>query len=331
MNIFSIKSKLTISLLTILTSSIITIVLYHINMSSLNRKIDLLKDDINELIIQSQKLSNQTYLVTSWVINYSRATDESEKSNISEEITNSQNELDHIYDELIKKFKKSKINGYDDTLKQISNEITNFYDECEKVKNGSKDDLFTKGLTINKYCYNLSSSLSQFTVRDINEEVKKIFTFIRYLSGVSAFIISGICLFFIMSLLRSISNPLFKLVKAMAEAEKGILNVRLNVKRNRDEFKYVGESFNQMLACICDMISKVLETSDNLATNSQQLSSASVESAANLSEISKNVNDINKSSLEISDNLEKTTNSVESFSESAQKLHLLQQQLLKQL
>jgi methyl-accepting chemotaxis protein len=75
-----------------------------------------------------------------------------------------------------------------------------------------------------------------------------------------------------------------------------------------------------MLEGICHMISKVLETSDNLATSSQELSSASVESAATLLDISKNVNEINLSSVEISENLEKTTNSVDSFSQSAQKV-----------
>jgi methyl-accepting chemotaxis protein len=75
-----------------------------------------------------------------------------------------------------------------------------------------------------------------------------------------------------------------------------------------------------MLEGICQMISKVLETSDDLATSSQELSSASVESAATLVDISKNVNDINVSSVDISDNLEKTTNSVDSFSQSAQKV-----------
>ena len=88
-----------------------------------------------------------------------------------------------------------------------------------------------------------------------------------------------------------ISVPLEKIVEAMSEAEKGKLNFRLNFG-GRDEFQRVAESFNHMLDGICDMIAKVLETSDSLATSSQQLSSASIESAATLLDISKNVNDI---------------------------------------
>jgi methyl-accepting chemotaxis protein len=119
---------------------------------------------------------------------------------------------------------------------------------------------------------------------------------------------------------KNITSPLDKLVIAMAQAEKGTLNIRLNFNDRNDEFRNVADSFNQMIECIRDMIAKVLETSDNLATNSQQLSSASVESAANLIDISKNVNGINTSSLEISNNLEKTSSSVDKFSDSAQKV-----------
>jgi methyl-accepting chemotaxis protein len=175
---------------------------------------------------------------------------------------------------------------------------------------------------INK-CQSMVSSMAQTSGKSIQVEVKSIFSFVVSFSyiALAVFIIS--CIVFIIFLSSGISGPLFKLVTAMAEAEKGVLNVRLNVVGRKDEFRNVGESFNQMLECICEMISKVLETSDNLATNSQQLSSASVESAANLLDISKNVNDINKSSLEISDNLEKTTSSVEKFSESAQKVATL--------
>ena len=116
-----------------------------------------------------------------------------------------------------------------------------------------------------------------------------------------------------------ISVPLDQISKAMSEAEKGHLQTRLNFE-SQDEFKLLSDSFNRMLEGICQMIAKVLSTSDDLAKNSQQLSSASVESAATLLDISKNVNDINSSSLEISTNLEKTTGSVENFSESAQKV-----------
>ncbi len=116
-----------------------------------------------------------------------------------------------------------------------------------------------------------------------------------------------------------ISGPLEKILKAMGDAEQGFLETRLNIT-SQDEFQKVGESFNRMLAGICQMISKVLTTSNDLATSSQQLSSASVESAATLLDISKNVNEINTSALDISTNLEKTSTSVDQFSHSAQQV-----------
>lgn len=114
----------------------------------------------------------------------------------------------------------------------------------------------------------------------------------------------------------SISNPIGKLVLGMTAAERGILETRINLE-SKDEFGKLADNFNRMLEGICQMIAKVMETSNDLATSSQELSSASVESAATLSDISKNVNEINTSAVDIAGNLEKTSVSIEQFSESA--------------
>lgn len=116
-----------------------------------------------------------------------------------------------------------------------------------------------------------------------------------------------------------IAGPLQKIIFCMAEAERGMLEVKLEVS-SRDEFQKVAESFNNMIDGIRQIISKVIETSHDLATSSQQLSSASVESAATLVDISKNVNDVNVSAVDISVNLEKTSLSIEQIAMSAQQV-----------
>ncbi|RCK81120.1 MAG: Methyl-accepting chemotaxis protein [Candidatus Ozemobacter sibiricus] len=116
-----------------------------------------------------------------------------------------------------------------------------------------------------------------------------------------------------------ISGPLEKITQSMSEAERGMLETRIELA-TEDEFGRLAESFNRMLSGICQMIAKVITTSHDLATSSQQLSSASVQSAATLLDISKNVNEINASANEVSNNLEKTSNSVEAFAVSAQKV-----------
>lgn len=331
MNIFSIKFRLASAFLVILVLISISIGLYYYNMYKLRTRIDLLKGNITDSMKYSQDIVVNVYQITGLMIKYINST---ESGTNVEEIKNSLETAKDQIDTAITDLKKSLdgIKGYNNSRKKdIDKYRWELIDFCEQIitdeeslKTKTNSELMSeindKGNNLNNQCQTLCVDLTTFSKSNMQIEVNQIFNFVNILSYVSLGVFLFLCVYFILSQSKGISSPLVKLVIAMAEAEKGVLNVRLNVSRRKDEFKNVGESFNQMLVCICDMISKVLETSDNLATNSQQLSSASVESAANLLDISKNVNDINKSSVEISDNLEKTSDSVESFSESAQKV-----------
>ncbi len=129
-----------------------------------------------------------------------------------------------------------------------------------------------------------------------------------------AVIVFGV--FFSVFIARGISGPFQMIIESMARAEQGRLETRLKIA-SQDEFQTLAESFNLMLHGICQMISKVLETSNDVASSSQELSSASVESAATLQDISRNVVEINTSAVEIASNLEKTSRQIENFSTSA--------------
>ncbi len=179
-----------------------------------------------------------------------------------------------------------------------------------------------KEIELTSKCRSLCEALSSYSRLITQRSIDSMFEIMGYVVKLFPFILLIFGAGFTMFISNGISRPLERIVSSMSEAEKGHLNTRLSFE-SHDEFQRVAESFNRMLEGICQMISKVLETSDDLATSSQQLSSASVESAATLLDISKNVNGINQSSLEISSNLEKTTASVESFSESAQKVATL--------
>ena len=184
-----------------------------------------------------------------------------------------------------------------------------------------------KEIELTSKCSSLCKALSNYT-SSITRKSDEMFVILGHLAKVIPIVIFIFGIGFAMFISNGISRPLERIVESMSEAEKGHLHTRLRFESS-DEFQRVAESFNRMLEGICQMISKVLETSDDLATSSQQLSSASVESAATLLDISKNVNGINTSSLEISNNLEKTTASVESFSESAQKVAQLAETAVK--
>lgn len=176
-----------------------------------------------------------------------------------------------------------------------------------------------KEIELTAKCRSLCEALSHYTRSITDRSTTDMFKVLDYMLKIVPLVLLVFVIYFTLFISHGISRPLERIVDSMSEAEKGHLHTRLTFESS-DEFQRVAESFNRMLEGICQMISKVLETSDDLATSSQQLSSASVESAATLLDISKNVNNINQSSVEISDNLEKTTTSVERFSESAQKV-----------
>ncbi|MDD3146386.1 MAG: methyl-accepting chemotaxis protein [Candidatus Riflebacteria bacterium] len=196
----------------------------------------------------------------------------------------------------------------------------------QEIPAASATELLTairdKEIELTSKCRSLCEALSSYSRLITQRNIDSMFEIMGYVVKLFPFILLIFGIGFTMFISNGISRPLERIVNSMSEAEKGHLNTRLSFD-SHDEFQRVAESFNRMLEGICQMISKVLETSDDLATSSQQLSSASVESAATLLDISKNVNGINHSSLEISNNLEKTTSSVESFSESAQKVATL--------
>lgn len=196
----------------------------------------------------------------------------------------------------------------------------------QELSAASSTELLTairdKEIELTSKCRSLCEALSSYSRLITQRSIDSMFSIMGYVVKLLPLVLIIFGIGFTMFISNGISRPLERIVISMSEAEKGHLNTRLNFD-SHDEFQRVAESFNRMLEGICQMISKVLETSDDLATSSQQLSSASVESAATLLDISKNVNGINHSSLEISNNLEKTTASVESFSDSAQKVAML--------
>lgn len=337
MNMFSIGKKLTFSFLFILTLSIISIVFILFNMRKMKGGIDFLTGNQNEVMASSQDLIAEIDRSAFHLVDFLNAKEDGK--DVEDIINNYENSKSNAFDNHFSRLGKnvSGIKRFSmgvNLKNDIESEMFVFYDFGDKiiaygddVKNRTRTDLISEinrnGFNVINKCQSIVTSLVRLSRSTIQVEVNSIFSTVEVFSYIALGVFVLSCIVFIFLLSTSITSPLARLVTAMAEAEKGVLNVRLGFSGRRDEFRFVAESFNQMLECICDMIAKVLETSDNLATNSQQLSSASVESAANLLDISKNVNDINKSSLEISDNLEKTTNSVESFSESAQKVATL--------
>ena len=320
MNFFSssIKTKLLYSFLFILFISLTCIVLYIYSMKKLKDETEDLIKSI-EVMKESQEFIDNVelgkLLLTKFIMS-----NEQDKEKLKRDFLDNKSEANKRLKEL--SFNKDAITAKKD---EFYNYGENIIDNKTKGKTHEQllNELESFSGAVTNLCKNTSKNFVDKTKNTNRAKVKDIFSFVDTLSHSALVVFLLACLIISMLLSKNISSPLESFIAAMGQAEKGILNLRLNFLDRQDEFKSVADSFNKMLESICEMISKVLITSDNLATNSQQLSSASVESAANLLDISKNVNDINKASLEITDNLEKTSSSVESFSESAQKVAAL--------
>ena len=334
MKMLSISKKIISGLILILVLCSIFIGLATYYMFELKDNIDFLKGNYTAVFVSSQEIMSNVALSASQLVDI--VVWESELKDSEEVIKIYKDEQDKAYtskdkidssldnaftrkSDNIMSFKKSTdacLNEFFDLGEMIvSNNVSSLGLGKAELLREIRDKENAAISKLASLCAALNDTSKSMIQRRV-DDVIKVFSYITWAIGISILVF---CVFFTMFISNGISRPLGLLVDAMSEAEKGHLNTRLNFG-GKDEFQSVAESFNHMLEGICDMIAKVLETSDSLATNSQQLSSASVESAATLLDISKNVNDINKSSLEISDNLQRTTNSVESFSESAQKV-----------
>jgi len=333
-SMLSISKKIFSGFIFILVICIGVSALAGYNMIKMRDIIDFLRGNHTTIMLHAQDLMSNVHLASTSITELMRA-----KRNREEQLAlyysakeNAFSKLDAIDANLKDPFLKNAPNviAFKQTTESNLLELFDIGDlyiansEKEEIPADSAAETLTsirdKEIELTSKCQSLCKALSEFSSKVIvQRNIDSMFMILGYIVRLLPIVLIVFGVGFTMFISNGISRPLEKIISSMSEAEKGHLNTRLSFD-SHDEFQRLAESFNRMLEGICQMISKVLATSDDLATSSQQLSSASVESAATLLDISKNVNGINHSSLEVANNLEKTTASVESFSESAQKV-----------
>lgn len=336
MNMSSISIKILSGLAFVLIICIGVSGLAVYNMVKLRNIIDYLKGNHTVAMLNSQELMANVHLSATYITDLVRSLRNRDELialyNSTKESTFAR--LDNIEANLKDPFLKDASNVM--ALKEATeSNLFELFDLGDKfITQSSVEELSTASITelltslrdketnLTSKCQSLCKALSDYSKVVTQKSIESMFEIMGHIGKILPLVLIVFGIGFTMFISNGISRPLARIISSMSEAEKGHLNTRLNFD-SQDEFQRLAESFNRMLEGICQMISKVLETSDDLATSSQQLSSASVESAATLLDISKNVNGINHSSLEVANNLEKTTSSVESFSESAQKVAML--------
>ena len=90
------------------------------------------------------------------------------------------------------------------------------------------------------------------------------------------FLIVGIILIYF--ILKSITGPLKKLVSASNEVKDGDLTGRLQMT-SKDELAHVGDAFQQMVDSLRNVLGEVAQTSQHLASASEELSASAVENS----------------------------------------------------
>ena len=112
--------------------------------------------------------------------------------------------------------------------------------------------------------------------------------------------------------LRNILDPIKKIVVCLGNLAKGKLNISIDVKRD-DEIGKISEAFNKTVQKLKEVMSMVMESVDELSTESTQISSGSNsvaqganKQAASTEEISATVEQLNSSTQESSKNLKDT-------------------------
>ena len=185
-----------------------------------------------------------------------------------------------------------------------SNIAQNISDSSSKVFR-TKDDL----VTLNT-CNNNWKLISIIPESYIFKEIHTI-GIVNVIIALACMIASGI---FGALFAKRISNPISDIVKKMKKAENGDLSVQTEVKGN-DEISALGNSFNNMITNIGNLINDTQSASDIVKNKSSEMKEMSKQTYEISEGISKAMEDIANGALNQSNELNKTLSIMENLAE----------------
>ena len=185
-----------------------------------------------------------------------------------------------------------------------SNIAKNISDSSSKVFR-TKDDL----VTLNT-CNNNWKLISIIPESYIFKEIHTI-GIVNVIIALACMIASGI---FGALFAKRISNPISDIVKKMKKAENGDLSVQTEVKGN-DEISALGNSFNNMITNIGNLINDTQSASDIVKNKSSEMKEMSKQTYEISEGISKAMEDIANGALNQSNELNKTLSIMENLAE----------------
>lgn len=148
-------------------------------------------------------------------------------------------------------------------------------------------------------------------------------TFNNSLNIIIAIIILGLILSITLGIL--ISSMLSKQVKNVLEFAqalgKGDLTTTIQIS-TKDEIGHLSQALNEASTNIKSLISKIMESTSNMSSSSEELSATSEEVFSKIENINQSSNDISKSSEELSSTVQEVTTTIEEINSNITNLSL---------
>lgn len=153
------------------------------------------------------------------------------------------------------------------------------------------------------------------SVQEINELSQSMQ--IRMLIGAySAMLVTALIFLFIT---KRISRPIPLILNGMRKAEQGELITRVHIKTN-DEFEELGEKFNNMVEHLAELIKRVINVSQQVATSAEHLDMVSGESSRATTQIASTVHMVAAGTEDQARSVEQITDTIGDMSRGIQEI-----------
>nr|WP_198508456.1 methyl-accepting chemotaxis protein [Bacillus xiapuensis] len=231
-----------------------------------NRKVDAY---LLEFMMTKDPQRNQE--LTEGVQNTTNEVDQAIKRYEQAHLTSKEKELLNSYKNLIVDFREARFKVVDLAKQNKNAEAYAIYSEEVAEKRNEINGLLDEMQALNKQL-----------ALDINEENKAALARSTFMMIIFLLVSLGLLIFIGILISRSIVRPVSEIRQLLAEAEEGDFTVKGDYE-SADEIGQLTASFNKMITTLRGIVSKVSDTSQQVAASSEELS-ASAEQSSGASE-----------------------------------------------
>lgn len=325
-NNMKISTKLIIGFIVI---SIITVAVGSygmLNLTKLNNTNNLIYEKGNKTLINMEKVENNTLLIRLDIINILTSKDQSKLSSTKNNIAKLRQENNNY----IKEFESQSISPEEKKIyNQLKINLTNYRDAIDTTLSYIEANNFDKASVASEDAVDerasLTDSITQLTTKTQSALASVMNQNNKSFNQIKIFTIASILLSFIIAItIGTILSTTIKnqIQKALSIAEKigdGDLTVELNFHSN-DEIGMLIQALNKAIHNLRTLISKILDSTNELSSNSEELSATTQEINSKMEIVNESTKQISAASEDLSSTIQKLSNSSEQISSSASSL-----------